>query len=50
MGRLPALVIFRVLGIPDDDVARVKAGAESRRLFHTTIASEWALRIARVSR
>src|SRR5262249_59487424 len=26
----PALVIFRVLGIPDEDVARVKAGAESR--------------------
>jgi cytochrome P450 len=26
---LPALVIFRVLGIPDEDVARVKAGAES---------------------
>ncbi len=30
---LPALVIFRVLGIPDDDVVRVKAGAESRLLF-----------------
>jgi cytochrome P450 len=30
---LPALVIFRVLGIPDDNVARVKAGAESRLLF-----------------
>jgi cytochrome P450 len=30
---LPALVIFRVLGIPVDDVARVKAGAESRLLF-----------------
>jgi cytochrome P450 len=30
---LPALVIIRVLGIPDDDVARVKAGAESRLLF-----------------
>jgi cytochrome P450 len=30
---LPALVIFRVLGIPDEDVARVKAGAESRLLF-----------------
>src|SRR5262245_38606406 len=30
---LPALVIFRVLGIPDDDVARVKAGAESRLRF-----------------
>jgi cytochrome P450 len=27
---LPALVIFRVLGIPDDDVVRVKAGAGSR--------------------
>ena len=26
---LPALVIFRVLGIPDEDVPRVKAGAES---------------------
>src|SRR5262249_14991720 len=30
---LPALVIFRVLGIPDDDVPRVKAGAESRVLL-----------------
>ncbi len=30
---LPALVIFRVLGVPDDDVPRVKAGAESRLLF-----------------
>jgi cytochrome P450 len=30
---LPALVIFRVLGIPDDDVARVKAGAGSRLLL-----------------
>jgi cytochrome P450 len=30
---LPALVIFRVLGIPDEDVARVKAGAESRLLL-----------------
>jgi cytochrome P450 len=30
---LPALVIFRVLGIPDDDAARVKAGAESRLLL-----------------
>jgi cytochrome P450 len=29
---LPALVIFRVLGIPDEDVARVKAGAASRLL------------------
>ena len=31
--QLRALGIFRVLGIPDDDVARVKAGAESRLLF-----------------
>jgi cytochrome P450 len=30
---LPALVIFRVLGIPDQDVARVKAGAENRLLL-----------------
>ena len=30
---LPALVIFRVLGIPDEDVPQVKAGAESRILF-----------------
>jgi cytochrome P450 len=30
---LPALVIFRVLGVPDEDVARVKARSESRLLF-----------------
>jgi cytochrome P450 len=30
---LPALVIFRVLGIPEEDVPRVKAGAESRLLL-----------------
>ena len=30
---LPALVIFRLLEIPDEDVPRVKAGAESRLLF-----------------
>jgi cytochrome P450 len=30
---LPALIIFRVLGIPDEDVPRVKAGAESRLLL-----------------
>src|SRR5258708_32605104 len=30
---LPAPVIFRVLGVPDHDVPRVKAGAESRLLF-----------------
>jgi cytochrome P450 len=30
---LPALVIFRVLGVPDEDVARVKAGAGSRLLL-----------------
>ena len=30
---LPALVIFRVLGVPDYDVPRIKAGAESRLLF-----------------
>jgi cytochrome P450 len=30
---LPALVIFRMLGIPDEDVPRVTAGAESRLLL-----------------
>jgi cytochrome P450 len=30
---LPAVVIFSVLGIPDEDVARVKAGAEGRLLL-----------------
>src|SRR5271163_492245 len=30
---LPALVIFRILGVPDEDVPRIKAGAESRVLF-----------------
>jgi cytochrome P450 len=30
---LPALVIFRVLGVPDEDVPGVKAGAESRLLL-----------------
>src|SRR5439155_19005886 len=30
---LPALIIFRVLGIPDEDVPRVKAGAGSRLLL-----------------
>ena len=30
---LPARVIFRVLGVPDEDVARVKAGSQSRLLF-----------------
>jgi len=30
---LPALVIFRVLGIPDEDVERIKSGSESRILF-----------------
>lgn len=29
---LPALVVFRVLGVPDSDVPMVKAGAESRLL------------------
>ena len=29
---LPALVVFRVLGVPDGDVPRVKAGAASRLL------------------
>jgi PAS domain S-box-containing protein len=29
---LPALVVFRVLGVPDSDVPRVKAGAASRLL------------------
>jgi cytochrome P450 len=30
---LPALVIFKVLGVPDDDVARVKEGSSNRLLF-----------------
>lgn len=30
---LPALVIFKVLGVPDEDVERVKAGSENRLLF-----------------
>ncbi len=30
---LPALVIFKILGVPDEDVPRVKAGAQSRILF-----------------
>jgi cytochrome P450 len=30
---LPALVIFRIFGVPDEDVPRIKAGAESRILF-----------------
>lgn len=30
---LPALVIFRVLGVPNEDVPRVKANSESRLLF-----------------
>ena len=30
---LPARVIFRVLGVPDEDVAQVKAGSENRLLF-----------------
>jgi cytochrome P450 len=30
---LPALVIFRVLGIPEEDVVRIKTGSESRILF-----------------
>ena len=30
---LPALVIFKILGVPDEDVPRVKAGAQSRLLF-----------------
>lgn len=30
---LPALVIFRVLGVPNEDIPRVKAGSESRLLF-----------------
>jgi cytochrome P450 len=30
---LPALVIFRVLGIPDEDVPKVKAGSQNRILF-----------------
>ena len=30
---LPARVIFRVLGVPDEDMAQVKAGSESRLLF-----------------
>jgi cytochrome P450 len=30
---LPALVVFHILGIPDEDVPAIKAGAESRLLF-----------------
>jgi cytochrome P450 len=30
---LPALVLFRILGVPDDDVPRVKEGSWSRILF-----------------
>ena len=30
---LPALVVLRILGIPDEDVPAIKAGAESRLLF-----------------
>ena len=30
---LPALVIFRVLGIPEEDVVSIKTGSESRILF-----------------
>ncbi len=30
---LPALVIFKILGVPDEDVPRVKAGSENRLLF-----------------
>lgn len=30
---LPALVLFRILGVPDEDVPRVKAGSWSRILF-----------------
>ena len=30
---LPALVLFRILGVPDDEVARVKEGSWSRILF-----------------
>jgi cytochrome P450 len=30
---LPALVLFRILGVPDEDVAQVKAGSWSRILF-----------------
>jgi cytochrome P450 len=30
---LPALVLFKVLGVPDEDVPSVKAGAENRLLF-----------------
>ena len=30
---LPALVLFRILGVPDDELARVKEGSWSRILF-----------------
>ncbi len=46
---LPALIIFRVLGIPDEYVARVKAGAESRLLLMWGRPSEdEQVRLARV--
>src|SRR5262249_56086872 len=30
---LPVLVIFRVLGIPDEDVPRIKTGSQSRNIL-----------------
>jgi len=39
---LPALVIFRVLGVPDEDVEGVKVGAESRMLLMWGIPTEAA--------
>jgi cytochrome P450 len=44
---LPALVIFRVLGVPDEDVARVKAGSASRALYmHGRPTEEEQIRVA----
>ena len=37
---LPALVLFRILGVPDDEVARVKEGSWSRILFTYGLPSE----------
>jgi cytochrome P450 len=37
---LPALVLFRILGVPDDEVARVKEGSWSRILFIYGLPSE----------
>ncbi len=37
---LPARVVFRILGVPDEDIAEVKKGSESRLLFTFGRSSE----------